>query len=311
MKVVALEEHFIDPAVQQALGAVASPLNAKLADFTSVRLREMDDTGIDVQVLSHAPPGLQRIAGLNATDIARQSNDMLCEVVARKPDRFAGFASLPTVDPQASACELERAVVDLGFKGAILHGLAGGTEFMDHRKYWPIYEAAQRLDVPIYLHPAEPHADVIARYYGPYAKTHPMLIRAAWGFTFETGTHAMRLILSGVFDAYPRLKIILGHLGETLPFLLARIDEALSRDTPMKNFREVFCSHFYVTTSGFFSDPAFHCCVQELGIDRVLFSVDWPYASNERAMQWLDRLELRKEEKEKVAYRNAEALLHL
>lgn len=311
MKVIALEEHFIDPAVLEALGARPGPLQAKLADFTSVRLQEMDEAGIDMQVLSHAPPGLQRIAGPDAADIARRSNDRLCEIVSRTPHRFAGFASLPTADPEACARELERCVVDLGFKGAILHGLAGGTEFMDDRKYWPIFAQAQALDVPIYLHPSEPLADVIGHYYGSYARSHPMFVRAAWGYTFETGTHAMRLVLSGLFDAYPRLKIILGHLGEAIPFLLARIDEALSRDTPMKNFRDVFCSHFYVTTSGFFSDPAFLCCVQELGVDRILFSVDWPYASNKAGTDWLTHLALSKEDKEKVAHGNAERILRL
>jgi 2,3-dihydroxybenzoate decarboxylase len=311
MQVIALEEHYVDSEVQAALGVVSTPLAAKLADFTSVRLQEMDQAGITRQVLSHAPPGLQRVGGPEAAALASRANDRLAAVVAGAPDRFAAFASLPTADPVAAARELERAVTKLGFKGALLHGMAGGEDFTDDRKYWPIYECAQALDVPIYIHPAEPHADVVRRYYQPYASTHPMFVRAAWGFTVETGTHAVRLVLSGLFQEFPRLKIILGHLGEAIPFLLARIDEALARDTPVKNFREVFTSHFYVTTSGFFSNTALACCTAELGIERVLFSVDWPYVSNTAAANWLAQLPLSEQDKHKIAYQNAERLLKL
>ncbi|MBR1297371.1 amidohydrolase family protein [Bradyrhizobium sp. AUGA SZCCT0042] len=311
MAIIALEEHYIDAEVQAALGAPSTPLDEKLADFASARLQDMDRAGITMQVLSHAPPGLQRIDSGNAVALAVRANDRLRQIVANAPTRFAGFASLPTSDPASAADELERAVTKLHFKGAMIHGMIDAVDFMDDRKYWPIFERAQALDVPIYIHPAEPHPDVIRRYFGTYAKTHPMFVRAAWGFTFETGTHAMRLVLSGVFDVYPRLKIILGHFGEAIPFLMARIDEALSRDTPMKNFRDVFSSHFYVTTSGFFSDPALLCCLQEMGTDRILFSVDWPYASNTAGTQWLGGVPLPKEDREKIAFKNAQRLLRI
>lgn len=283
----------------------------KLQDIAGIRIQEMDAAGISMQVLSHAPPGLQKVEASTAARLAAGVNDRLHAIVRTAPDRFAGFASLPTGDPQAAAEELERAVVKLGFKGAMIHGLAFGDLFLDNRRFWPIFERAQALDVPIYFHPSDPLPAVKTAYYGDYATTHPMFMRAAWGFTFETGTHAMRLVLSGLFDAYPRLKIILGHLGETIPFLLARIDEALSRDTPMKNFREVFCSHFYVTTSGFFSDPALRCCVDEMGIDRVLFSVDWPYASNTVASDWIQKVAFSDEDRKKIMHGNAERLLGL
>jgi predicted TIM-barrel fold metal-dependent hydrolase len=310
-RIVALEEHYHDPEVLELLGISATgPLGEKLKDFTTVRLREMDEAGIDVQVISHAPPALQRIDAAHAPDLAERVNNRLYEAVQANSARFAAFASLPTTDPEAAAAELERTVKHLGFKGAMIHGLTGNL-FIDDKQFWPIFSQAQRLDVPIYIHPADPHPAVQNAYFGHYATTHPMFLRAAWGFTIETGTQAMRLVLSGVLDAYPRLKIILGHFGEAIPFLLARIDEALARDTPMKNFRQYFCKHFYVTTSGFFSDPALLCCVQEMGIDRILFSVDWPYASNRAGTHWIDRVPLAEADKRKICYENAQKLLRL
>lgn len=310
LRIATLEEHYVDVEVAARLGATRpSPLIGKLEDFTSVRLQEMDDAGIDFQIISHAPPGLQAIAD-DAAGLARRANDRLHAAVMANPARFAALASLPTADPQAAADELERAVTRLGFKGGIVHGLTGGL-FIDEKKFWPVFARAAALDVPIYIHPSEPHPDVVRSYYGSYAASHPMFIRAAWGYTVETGTQAIRLVLSGVFDAHPNLKIILGHLGETIPFLLARIDEALSRDTPMKEFRKVFCRHFYVTTSGFFSDPALLCCIQELGADRILFSVDWPFASNRTGADWIRRVSLSEEDKRKICYGNAQRLLKL
>jgi predicted TIM-barrel fold metal-dependent hydrolase len=240
----------------------------------------------------------------------KAANDRLHAAVQNHPTRFAGFASLPTSHPLAAADELERAVNKLGFKGGMLHSLTEGP-FLDDKRYRPIFERAAALDVPLYIHPADPNPAVIKAYYGDYAKTHPMFIRAAWGFTFEAGTQAMRLVLSGLFDAHPDVKIILGHLGETIPYTLARIDEALSRDTPMKNFREMFSSHFYVTTSGFFSDPALQCCITEIGIDRIMFSIDWPYASNTAGVQWMHKTWLNDADRSKIFSGNAKRLLRI
>jgi 2,3-dihydroxybenzoate decarboxylase len=270
----------------------------------------MDEAGIDLQIISHGPPGAQGIRDDVAVAWTAAANDRLYAAIAHHPARLAGFASLPTADPKAAADELERAVTKLGFKGAMLHSLTEGP-LLDDKRYWPIFERAAALDVPLYIHPADPHPAVIKAYYGDYANTHPMFIRAAWGFTFEAGTQAMRLVLSGLFDAYPGLKLILGHLGETIPYTLARIDEALARDTPMKNFREMFSSHFYVTTSGFFSDPALHCCIQEIGIDRIMFSIDWPFASNAAGVQWIQRSPLNDADKAKICSGNARRLLRL
>ena len=230
----------------------------------------------------------------------------------RIPKRFAGFATLPTADPKAAADELERTVTKLGFKGAMVHGLTGGRLFIDDKQFWPIFERAQALDVPIYVHPAFPHAAVIEAYYRDYASQYPELLGPALGFTVETKTQAIRLVLSGLFDAYPRLKIILGHLGEGLPFLLWRIDQALSRPgNAGLAFKDTFREHFYVTTSGNFSNSALLCSVMEMGVDRILFSVDWPFVSNMDGMTWMETVSLCAEDKAKILGGNARRLLRL
>jgi 2,3-dihydroxybenzoate decarboxylase len=314
--IIALEEHYFDPDWNNVFDPVrhaARPRNAlmqRMEDLGAARIEEMDEAGIDLQVISHGPPGSQGLRPDAATAWTAAANDRLHAAIKAHPTRFAGFASLPTDHPEAAADELARAVEVLGFKGGMLHSLTDGP-FLDDKRYWPIFARAAQLDVPLYIHPADPHPAVIKAYYGDYARTHPMFIRAAWGFTFEAGTQAMRLVLSGLFDAVPGLKLILGHLGETIPYTLARIDEALSRDTPMKNFREVFSLHFYVTTSGFFSDPALECCIRELGLDHIMFSVDWPFASNVKGVEWLRKLDIPETDREKLASGNARRLLKL
>jgi predicted TIM-barrel fold metal-dependent hydrolase len=223
-------------------------------------------------------PGLQKLDAETAVPLARRANDRLNEIVRAHPDRFAAFAALPTAEPKGAADELERTVTELGFKGAMVNGLTNGI-FLDDKRFWPIFERAQALDVPLYMHPAIPHPAVIEAYYQDYVEKHPGILRAGWGFTVETATQGIRLVLSGVFDTYPRLKIIIGHLGEGLPFYLWRITHGLRGSDGGKSFRDIFCEHFYVTTSGFFSDPALLCCVMEMGIDRILFSVDYPFAT--------------------------------
>jgi 2,3-dihydroxybenzoate decarboxylase len=270
----------------------------------------MDEAGIDMQILSHGAPSAQKLSGPDAADLTRRVNDRLHAVVSANPKRFAAFAALPTSDPKASADELER-TTKLGFKGAMIHGLANGV-FLDDKRFWPIFERAQSLDVPIYLHPSVPLPAVMDAYYKDYAKDFPMVVRAAWGYTVETATQAIRLVLGGVFDAYPKLKIVLGHLGETLPFLVWRVDHALARPgAKTLSFREAFCEHFYITTSGNFSNPALLCCVMEMGIDRILFAVDWPFVANKPAVQWIDTMPLCDEDKIKVLSGNATRLFRL
>jgi predicted TIM-barrel fold metal-dependent hydrolase len=312
--VIALEEHYWDNELAaQFVGGegVRDPgMLQRLYDLSELRLREMDEAGIDMQILSHGAPSAQKLSGADAVELTRRVNDRLHAAVRAHPKRFGAFAALPTSDPKAAADELER-TTKLGFKGPMLHGLANGV-FLDDRRFWPIFERAQALDVPVYLHPSVPSPAVTDAYYKDYVKDFPMVIRAAWGFTVETATLAIRLVLSGVFDAYPRLKIVLGHLGETLPFLVWRIDQALARPGgKAMSFRDAFCEHFYITTSGNFSNPALLCCVMELGIDRILFAVDWPFVANKPAVEWMKTVPLCDDDKIKILSANAQRLFRL
>jgi 2,3-dihydroxybenzoate decarboxylase len=313
--IIALEEHYVDAEVKRHTGGQEPPnaprIVARLDDVGALRLQEMDAAGIDLQVLSHANPGLQKLDAETAVRLGRAANDRLYEVVRAHPDRFAAFAALPTPDPQAAADELERTVTRLGFKGALVNGLTNGA-FLDEKRFWPIFERAAALDVPLYLHPAIPHPAVVAVYYQDYIERYPSLLRAAWGFTVETATQGVRLILSGVFDAYPTLKIILGHMGEGLPFYLWRISMGLARDgRGGQSFRDIFCEHFYITTSGFFSDPALLCCIMEMGIDRILFSVDYPFVDPMPGAEWTKTLPISAADKAKLLSGNAKRLLKM
>jgi predicted TIM-barrel fold metal-dependent hydrolase len=311
--IIALEEHYWDSELvatyEKADMAGGPEIVKRLEDLGALRLKEMDEAGIDIQVLSHGAPSTQKLTGEGAVTLAQRVNDRLRDAVSLHPTRFAGFAALPTSDPVAAADELERCVTRLGFKGAMLHGMANGV-FLDDQRFWPIYERAAALGVPIYLHPSLPHPAVMDVYYKDYVKDFPMVIRAAWGFTVETATLAVRLVLSGVFEKHPGLQIILGHLGETLPFFVWRIDHALARPGQKSlSFRDVFTSHFHITTSGNFSDPALICCMMELGVDRILFSVDWPFVANPPAVRWMESVPLSDADKAKILSGNAQRLL--
>src|SRR4051794_14226870 len=312
--VIAIEEHYWDKELADYYQTVERnpEVVKRLHDLGELRLKEMDEAGVDIQVLSHGAPSLQMVKADVAVEIGRRINDRLAAFIATKPDRFAGFAALPTSDPAAAADELERTVDKYGFKGAMLHGTSFGV-FLDDKRFWPIYERAQKLDVPIYLHPSIPLQTVMDAYYADYTKEFPMVIRAAWGFTVETATLAIRMVLSGVFDKYPGLKIVLGHLGETLPFLLWRIDQSLQRPGAGRklSFRDVFSKHFYLTTSGNFSNPALMCCVQEMGVDRILFAIDWPFVANPLGTEWIDTVPLCEEDKVKILSGNAKRLLRM
>jgi 2,3-dihydroxybenzoate decarboxylase len=316
-KVIALEEHYWDREVaahftERGPEMRDPALHERLHDLGALRLKEMDEAGIDFQVISHGAPSLQRLDAEVAVPLAKAANDRLHQAVKTHPSRFQAFAQLPSADPKAAADELERAVTRLGFKGAMLHGLTKQGEFLDLKKFWPIYERAQALDVPVYMHPAVPHRAVVDAYYKDYLDKFPGLLTAAWGFTVETATQGIRLVLSGVFDAYPRLRIILGHLGESLPFSAWRIDMALQRKgNTASAFRDTFRSHFWITTSGNFSTPALLCCVMEMGVDRILFSVDYPFVPNPPGVKWMEHVPLGPEDREKILNGNAKRLLKL
>src|SRR5438093_13063127 len=200
--VIALEEHYYDPEVAKTFDGPegrAPEIRRRLDDLGELRLKEMDEAGIDVQVLSHGAPSTQRLDAPTAVRLARDANDRLAKVIAARPDRFAGFAALPTPDPKAAAAELERTISELGFKGAMVHGLTNGV-FFDDKRFWPIFERAQALAVPLYIHPSSPVQAVADAYYKDYLDRFPQLLTAAWGYTVEAATHGIRMILSGAFE---------------------------------------------------------------------------------------------------------------
>jgi predicted TIM-barrel fold metal-dependent hydrolase len=325
MKIIAIEEHFVTPMYREKVGTgtdyrryfltalgeqLGHDIRAQLIDLGEERLRQMDAYGVDVEVLSFGAPGPQGFEKDIAVPMARDANDQLRQAIDRHPDRFAGFAALPTADVDEACRELERCVKGLGFKGAMIHGHQRG-EFLDAKKYWPIFAAAEQLDVPIYLHPTVPHPDVARAYFGDYEE----LEGAPWGFGIDTSCHFLRLVFSGLFDTHPKLKIILGHLGEGLPFAMHRMnDRSLVgakrrglKKTPLQYIKD----NLLVTTSGNWYEPAFVCTLLALGADNILWAVDWPYESNSEAMAFFAKLSLNDGDKEKIAHLNAERVLRM
>jgi predicted TIM-barrel fold metal-dependent hydrolase len=308
---IAIEEHFWTPELRdtrRGYDILPNPEHGRrLGDLGELRLREMDEAGIAMQVISHVEPAAQSFDPVDGVRLARDANDMLYRAIQSHPTRFAGLAALPSSDPAASAVELQRAVRQLGFKGAILHGLTHGA-FPDEKPFWPILETAHRLDVPIYVHPATPHPAVIEAYY----KGFPAMVRVGHGFTAEAAAIATRLILSDVFDIFPRLQIILGHLGEALPFLLPRIDGFVSPQMKKpRTFADTLRNNFYFTTSGKFSHSALQCTIEAIGIERLMFAVDWPFRSNADGRDFIDGAPLSDDAKARIFEGNARRLLRL
>jgi 2,3-dihydroxybenzoate decarboxylase len=310
LNLIAIEEHFWTSELRSLRPAelIRDPEHAeRLDDIGALRIREMDAAGIDMQVLSETAPAVHNLDPDKAVPLARRSNDYLHERIRANPDRFAGFAALPVTDPKVAADELERAVTRLGFKGAMFMGLSKGR-FLDDKFFWPIFERAQALDVPVYLHPSKPHQAVIDAYF----KDYPALIGPSLGFGNEVLTMALRLVVGGVLDAHPRLKVIIGHLGEGLPFLQWRTDRSLARDAKLpRSFTDYVRQHFWITTSGAFSDAALRCSIDELGIDKVIFSVDYPYVKNDAARSWFDAAPISEAERQAIASGNVKKLLKL
>lgn len=321
MRTIALEEHMTTPDIvktAQMSNTGASPafmksLQAKLLDVGEGRIADMDAAGIDLQVLSVSANTVDKLDPASANALVRDANDRMAAAVQAHPDRFAAFATLALQQPDHAAVELDRCVRQLGFKGVMLNGTANG-QFLDHPRFTPIFEAAQILDIPIYLHPAPPPRPVMDAYYsGLPGSLGFFLSTAGWGWHVETGMHSLRLIITGVFDRFPQLKMILGHMGENLPFSIARAEMVMGRGTAnlKRSIREYFCEHFYLTTSGYFSTPPFLCMQQVVGIDRILFSVDYPFSPNTLGRGFLNNLAVSPEDMEKITHRNAEKLLKL
>lgn len=320
MRTIALEEHFWTPALASppgtgVLSLLGAELDAPLRDLGEGRLAGMDAAGIDVQVISHNAPAAQHLPADEAVTRSQEANDLLATAVRAYPDRFAGFATLPTADPVAAADELERAVGDLGFVGAMIHSTLGTNGiFLDDPGYEPLLARAERLDVPLYLHPSRPPAalaDIL--FQGLPPRLAGLLASSAWGWHAEAGLHTLRLVVAGVFDRHPGLRLIIGHCGEMLPFMMDRIDQVL---TPQRtglagSVSEYLLRHVWVTTSGMFSLPPLLCTLAVFGTDRVLFSVDHPFAPNALGRAVLDALPLSPADKAKVAGANAAHLLGL
>ena len=319
--IIGIEEHYSDTEIEACYPASeriqVQPLVERLHSFGELRLKEMDEAGIDLQVISQNAPGLQMVDPEGAVGLAQRANDRLHDVVRVNPARFAAFASLPTTHPQAAADELERAVTKLGFKGGIINGLTHGS-FLDEPRFWVLLERAHALDVPLYLHPSWPHPKVAELYFGEYMKEYQLTLRGVWGFNIETATQALRLVFSRVLDRYPRLQFLVGHLGETLPYMFWRLDQTLqlerrasSNSNLVSSVRDYFRQHFYFTTSGQFSTSAFNCCLEEMGIDRLMFSVDYPFMNNLKGVQWAQSLPLSVQDREKLMGGNAKRVLKL
>lgn len=321
MRSITLEEHFSTPEFLTAMEKVwrDDPIVSmwranqdKLFDVGSDRIADMDAAGIQMQVLSLSG-GMDKIAAADATTLAHDTNDTLAAAVRAHPDRFAAFATLGLQEPEKAAAEFERCVRQHGFKGALVNGTWDGL-FLDHPRFTPLFEAAAALDVPVYLHPGPPPDPVRKAYYGGLPGDLGFILATpGWGWHVETGMHCLRLMLGGVFDNFPTLKIIIGHLGEALPYYLDRADDFLARGSvhTKRRIAEYFRDHFHITTSGCFSLPPFLCALQIVGVDRILFSVDYPYDSNAKGKAFLEALHVSGEDKAKIAFSNAKHLLKL
>jgi 5-carboxyvanillate decarboxylase len=290
-------------------GSNANTLSGKILEVGEQRIKEMEEDGIDMQVLSLISPGVQVFDAAAGTSLARRINDELYRIIQKYPEKFAGLAALAPQDPRGAADELERAVKELGMKGASINSHTRG-EYLDDKKYRVIFERAERLGVPIYIHPRIPPPEMV----NPYL-TYPSLATAMSGFAAEVSLHTLRLILSGLFDEHPGVKIILGHLGEGLPFWLWRLDNRWLRMPQgmiiKKRPSQYIKDHFFITTAGNFSVSAFLCAYLELGADRILFAVDSPLESNREGVQFMDGLPISDGDKEKVCHLNAEKLFNL
>lgn len=299
MPTVALEEHFVTKSFLQATGAYGqssvpqlAALQPKLLDIGAGRIAAMDQAAIDFQVLSLAALGFDALDAACATPLARDINDELADAVRVHPARLGGFATLALKDPASAAIELERCVSRLGFFGALLNGTSGGL-FLDDPQFLPVFEAAAHLGVPIYLHPAPPPEPVGRAYFsGLPGETGRLLSVAGWGWHAETGLHTLRLIVSGLFDRLPTLQLIIGHMGEGLPYAMARSSGILSSAAPQlrQPVAAYFQSNIHITTSGYFTLPPLRCAVDVAGIHRLLFSIDYPFSANTRGRAFIDSL---------------------
>ena len=320
MKIIAMEEAFTVPAMtsrgivmsqqQKFRESALADMVRRLPDFTELRLRDMDEHGVDMQVLSltnNQGLELQPDPAIAVSD-AKLANDVLAEAVRANPTRFAGLAVLPLQDPAAAVRELDRVVNQLGLSGVLTNGHTLG-HYLDEPRFHPVWEALAGHDVPLYLHPGAASIE------WPVLEGRPELLGPTYAWAAETGGHALRLITSGLFDTFPTAKVILGHMGELLPFHLSRLDTRLPYvDTDVKLAKkpsEYFTDNFWITTSGVMAHSALLGAILSIGLDNIMFAVDYPYESTTQAVDFLTSAPLSPADLEKVAHGNAEQLLRL
>jgi uncharacterized protein len=321
MRTVTVEEHFASPGFLDGPGRQlkegflrTGPRGVKiieqLAEVGDQRVAEMDAAGIDVQVLSLNAPGVEQQDAAAQVTLAHDANDFLAGVVKKHPSRFAGFAALPTASPDKAAAEFERAVRQLGFKGALINGHTRGR-YLDDRFFAPIFETAAALNVPIYLHPTRPPQAVVEASYGGFEPAvTEMLANSGWGWHIETANHLLRIILGGVFDRHPALQIVVGHLGEALPFMLPRLDRNLAPGLTklQRPLGDYLRQNVHYTFGGFFFPATFLDLLLEVGVDRIMFSVDYPYGAMAAGRAFLEQLPVTAADRERIAHGNAEKL---
>ncbi|KAI9814404.1 MAG: hypothetical protein M1827_003260 [Pycnora praestabilis] len=317
LPLITLEEHFLSPSVRASYKQgddphdnFPEPMKAKLHSLDKERLQDMDNGNVSLQVISHSST-----IGSPSPSICRTANDELHTAIQSHPTRFAGFAMLPMANAPAAVTELTRCVYELKFVGALVNNHING-QFYDDPSFWPIFSRAQELDVPLYLHPTFASSSMAPHSHGNYSsKIARDLSAYAWSWHSETGFHILRLFASGVFDTFPKLKIIIGHMGEMLPFMLDRIIGFTAQWEPHRErgLRQVWDENVWITTSGMFSVAPLACLLRATKMERILYSVDYPYSGNEKGKRFMEEIEesglVGRNELEMIAWRNAENLL--
>lgn len=324
MRIITVEEHFVTPTFISGAGKASTERlrNSRrdgaftieqLSELGEKRVAEMDAAGIDMQVLSLNSPGVEQLEADAAVSCSRDANDFLAHAIGQHPTRFAGYASLPIQAPEHAARELERCVRQLGFKGANINGHTGGR-YLDDRFFSPILERVEALDVPIYLHPTVSPKPVVDALYGGFSPAVTgVLSGGGWGWHIETAVHVLRMVLGGVFDRHPKLQVIIGHMGEALPFMLPR----LNRNLPVqltkleRSVADYLRQNVHYTFGGFNFTPTFLNLLLEVGVERIMFSADYPYVPMEEARSFLRHLPVSEADRSRIAHGNAERLLKL
>jgi len=316
--IISLEDHYLYSKIWDTLPQYLKDkyeiMKAPLIDIAEGRINQMDAAGIDFSVLSHVEPGVKYAKNIEeAIELARDTNNYLYAAISKYPKRLGGFAVLPVQSPKDAAVELERAVIELGFKGALIDGHFNGV-YLDDDSFSVLLKKAEELNVPIYIHPTNPPEKISKEYF----ENNDVLI-TGFAWQVETSLHIIKMINKGIFDKYPNLKIIIGHMGEFIPYGFTRLNIALSvgnwvlknDNAPKMNLHYYFKNNIYITSSGVFDEPVFNCAKEMIGIDNIMFSVDFPFKDKIEATDFLNKLSLNDKERKQFSSENASILLKL